>query len=206
MKQTKNIVLIAATFIIIVLLLKYCKGGGGTVESVKIDTVWVKVKADTFYIPKTDTTIIEKTKYKLHEVVRENFDTLWLPELIDVDTLQILADYYKSNIYKDTIRNQYGYIAITDTINQNKISGRKASTNLSIPEVTKTITILDKRTQLYASFGLLGNSKELAAGASFGFTLKTKNDRMIELGYNKIFNGQGYYELGYKHKISLRKK
>jgi hypothetical protein len=181
-------------------------GGGGMVESVKIDTVYKLVKADTFYIPKTDTTIIEKTKYKLREVITDRFDTLYLPELQDVDTLRILADYYKSNIYKDTIKNDYGYIALTDTINQNKIAGRSASTRLSIPEITKTITLIDNRNQVYLGAGVWSNQKDALGGIEINLSLKTKQDRIVGLGYQNLFDIGSFYKLEYRHKISFKKK
>lgn len=205
MKQTKNFLLIASFIAIAILLYLQKCGGGSTIESIKIDTVWKEVKADTFYIPKTDTTIIEKTKYRLREVITDRFDTLYLPELQDVDTLLILADYFKSNIYKDTIKNQYGYIAITDTVNQNQLKGRSASTNLSIPEITKTITLVDKRNHVYIGAAILGNQKDFASGYEFNLSLKTKKDRIIEAGYVNLFNGMGYYKIGYRHKLSVKK-
>jgi hypothetical protein len=202
----KNIIIALLVIGIIILLLLQKCGGGGIVESVKIDTVYKLVKADTFYIPKTDTTIIETTKYKLREVITDRFDTLYLPELQDVDTLRILAEFYKSNIYKDTIKNDYGYIALTDTINQNKIAGRSASTRLSIPEITKTITLIDKRNQVYLGGGIWGSQKDFLSGIELNLSLKTKQDRIVGLGYQNLFNAGSFYKLEYRHKISFKKK
>jgi len=207
-KQTpfKNYFILALVIAVIVLLSLLKCGNNGTVESVKIDTVWVEVKQDTAYIPKIDTTIIEKTKYRA--VYTEKYDTLYLPELIaeEADTLLILARYFEKNIYKDTIKNQYGYIALNDTITQNKISGRSASTRLSIPEITKTITLIDKRNQIYLGGGIWGSQKDFLSGVELNLSLKTKQDRIVGIGYQNLFNAGSFYKLEYRHKISFKKK
>ena len=80
--------------------------------------------------------------------------------------------------------------------------------DLKVPEVTKTITrtIIEKKNQLYVGAGLFGNPKELAAGYEFNLSLKTKNDRILEAGYLQEFSGIGYFKIGYRHKLSFKRK
>jgi len=201
MTKTKNFLLIASFITIAILLyLQKCGRGGGVIESIKIDTVWVSVKADTFYIPK----II--THYPPGKVppALEKWDTLYVIE--DIDTAAILQDYFSFNLYSDTLKNKYGYVLVNDTISRNKILGRGVKTDLLVPEVTKTITLIEKRNQVYLGGELLGNIKESAAGFGLNVSLKTKQDRMVETGYVQLFNGIGYFKLGYKHKLSFKKQ
>ena len=148
-KKYKNIFIICLiAALVLALFLKKCgNSGGGT--TIKYDTVYKEVKGDIVYVPDVDTIIYTKTKY-----VPTNpdliIDTLYLPELIDVDTANILKDYFAHVVYKDTLRNQYGYISVIDTISQNRIKSRQVKTALSIPEVTKIITLSEKkRAQIY---------------------------------------------------------
>lgn len=215
MKQTKNILLIVFGGLIVFLLFRYCKGGDIEIkETIKIDTVWREIKGDTTYIPKIVNHYLPGKAPKPFE----KWDTLYMIE--DVDTAAILQDYFSFNTYSDTlpivwkdkndtlIWSYVGDAVINDTVSRNKILGRKFSYDIMWPEVTKTITktIYDRRVQLYAEFGLLGNTKNLASGAELGFLLKTKNDRMVGVGYETIFDGENYFKIKYAHKISFKKK
>lgn len=202
MKQSKNIFILALVVIIIFLLFKYCNGSRDTIvkETIKYDTTWVTLKGDTVYKP------VVKNHYLPGEnQIFEKWDTLyWVGE---VDTAEIINNYFSYNTYSDTVKNKYGKIIINDTLSRNQIQSRGVITDLKVPEVTKTIerTILDKRVQLYAEFGLLGNTKDLASGVDVGLSLKTKNDRMVGIGYETLFNGGNYWKLKYAHKISFKK-
>ena len=205
-KKYKNLV-IAAILILLVLalFLKRCgHSGGGT--TIKIDTVYKELKGDIVYIPKVDTIYHTKVKY-----VPTNpdliIDTLYLPELIDVDTANILKDYFAHVVYRDTLRNQYGYISVTDTISQNRITSRQVKTALSIPEVTKTITLSEKkRAQIYLGANFLGSENDPLLGYNVNISLKTRRDKFIEAGYNQFYGGKSFYSLGLKFKISFRKQ
>lgn len=199
-------IVIAALFLVVVIFLVFrkCACGKGETKTVKIDTVYKEIKGEVFYIPKVDTVFFTRTTTKL--VPYLTLDTLYIPELKDVDTIAILSDYYKARIYRDTLKNQYGYISLTDTISQNKIKGRGVKTSLLIPEITRTITLSQpKRNQIYIGAGLFGNEDDYLDGYNVNLALKTRRDKMIEVGYNQLFNGAHYYSLGMKFKISFRK-
>ena len=206
-KKYKNLVIIAIILaLVLALFLKRCGNGGRGTTTIKIDTVYKEVKGDVTYVPVIDTIYHTRNVY-----VPTNpdllIDTMYLPELIDVDTLAILKDYYAHVVYKDTLRNQYGYISVTDTISQNRIKSRQVKTALSIPEVTKTITLSQpKRAMIFLGGDILGNESDPLSGYNVNLSLKTKQDRMIEIGYNQLFNDAHYYSLGVKWKISFRKQ
>ena len=206
-KKYKNLVIIAIILaLVLALFLKRCGNGVSDKPTIKIDTVYKEVKGDVTYIPDVDTIYYTKTKY-----VPTNpdliIDTMYLPELIDVDTLAILKDYYAHVVYEDTLRNQYGYISVTDTISQNRIKSRQVKTALSIPEVTKTITLTQpKKAQIYLGANFLGNQDDPLLGYNVNISLKTKRDKFIEAGYNQFYGGTSFYSLGLKFKISFRKQ
>ena len=205
--MNKNIIiLILILGVVFLLLLRKCEGGKGqTITKVEYDTVFVTQKKDTSYIPQPYAVYLRGERIT-------NFDTLYLPEVVTDSTClayyEVLKDYFSRHyLYTDTVRNQYGYVAINDTITQNKIAGRGTSMNFTIPEITKTITLTQpKRNQVYIGANLLGNKSDVLKGYNVNLSLKTKQDRMIEVGYNKLFKSDHYYSIGLKWKISLTKK
>jgi hypothetical protein len=200
-----SVILILIVGVIVLLLLRKCDGGGQT-QTITYDTVFVKVKSDTVYIPKPYETFVDKVKYR--PVFTERWDTLYLPELIgeEADTLLILAKYFQTNKYSDTSKNKYGKIIINDEVTQNRIAKREIKTDLVIPEVTKTITLTQpKRNQVYLGAGIWGSEKDVLGGYEVNLSLKNKQDRIIGIGYQQLFNAGHYYKLEYRHKISFRK-
>jgi len=190
--------------IVILLLLMKCGRSGDGKPKIEIKTVIKEVKGDTVYVPQVNNIYHDRIRY-----VPTNpdliIDTMYLPELID--TLSILKDYYAHVVYKDTLRNQYGYISVTDTISQNRIKSRQVKTALSIPEVTKTITLTQpKKAQIYLGANFLGNQDDPLLGYNVNISLKTKRDKFIEAGYNQFYGGTSFYSLGLKFKISFRKQ
>lgn len=205
-RDFKDVMLFAfACVIVILLMFKSCGRGEPRYidkEKVVYKTVYKNERLDTVYIPRL------LTKYIAGKAPKpfEKWDTLYLEQIKDVDTAQILEDYYSFYVYSDVIKHKYGRTFITDTISRNEIIGRQVTHDLLIPEVTKTITLTQpKRAALFVGGSILSNPKELAAGYNVNLSLKTKKDKMIEVGYNQLFSGQAYYSLGFKQKISFRK-
>lgn len=198
-KNTTILILFIA--VVILLYLQKCNGNGsGTI--IKTDTVWVQEKTDTQYIPQIVNHYLPGKAPKPFE----KWDTLYLTEIKDVDTAAILQDYFSFNTYADTLKNKYGYVLVSDTITRNKIAGRGVETNLLVPEVTKTITLTQpKKNQVYAGFGLFGSQKDFAGGYELNLSLKTKQDRILGVGYDQFFNGGGYFKIEYRHKITFKK-
>lgn len=198
----KDIIILGMLIVIIILLLKYCGKGGTIVESVKYDTLWVEVKADTQYVPEIVNHYLPgKAPKEL-----EKWDTLYIEGYTEVDTQAILRDYHSFNLYSDTLKNKYGYVLVKDTISRNKILGRGVTTDLKIPEVTKTITLMKPpRNQVYIGGGLFGNKTDVLQGYEASLLFKTKKEQMIETAWMQDFNGQGYLSLRYKMLIRLKK-
>jgi len=167
--------------------------------SVKHDTIWSKVEVDTQYVPKWDTII--------HELPVPFYDTLYLPELVNVDTIAILKDYFAKRYYKDSQAVFDGYVLINDTISQNRITHREFIAKFKIPHDSTTVTLHQpKRSIFYLGAGIMGNNNgNILKGVSGSLAYKTKNDYIYELSTSFIQNNKPLYEGRFKIPIKFRK-
>lgn len=113
-----------------------------------------------------------------------------------IDSAGIVRDWLAHIYYNDTIRIEFGYIVIVDTVSRNRLQGRSVLTNMDIP--TKTITrTIDGSTELYGS---------LIAGFGVGgrLSLKTKKNHLFSGEYMLTQHG-GIVGLGYGWKIKFGK-
>lgn len=154
----------------------------------------IKREVDTVYQIKTQTLYKEgKTIFQEVEVVKE------IPA--DVDTASILRDYYSKVFYKDTFRlkDKLGFIAIDDTISQNRIYGRKFSSTINIPAVKETIYVKE-----ISNIWFAGPSVQLGQISSLGgdLHLKTKKDMLFGIGIGINSNISPYFRgsMGWKIK------
>ncbi len=200
--KLKDVFILALIILLIIFFLKYCGKGGTIVESVKYDTVWVHEKKDTQYLP------VETVVYRPGKVppALEKWDTLYIEGITEVDTAAILQEFHSFRLYSDTLKNKYGYVLVQDTISRNKILGRGVKTDLLIPEVTKTITLVKPpRNQVYYGGGLFGSQKDALQGYELNLSFKTKTDQIVEAAWMQNFSGQGYVGIRYKRLIRLKK-
>lgn len=186
-------ILIVVLFVIILLQ----RGCGNTKPQIitKIDT-FIQVKYDTFiryghskpeFVKgETDKIVETATEYVLSE---EDYGL--------VQKLDTLIELYSmKNIYKDSIPiDTFGYITLTDTIQENKFLGRSFITNITIPEKTITITkpiTLPPVRQLYIGGGLMGNKFSLINSVNIGLLYKDKQNKIFGASVG-IWNGQLSY-------------
>jgi hypothetical protein len=163
------------------------------------DTAWQKYDS-----------IVEKTKIVYKEI---RVDVMSKPEMLpdtNYDNLKrqymaLLQLYMNKLIYSDTIRvGTYGYIAVLDTINENKIKYRRTRDNFDIPVVkeTKTITKYAPPTRnVFVGGSVLVNNALGIRGAEAGIILKTKKDQLYNIKASVDINGNVMYGAGYYHKI-----
>ena len=190
----------------IILFMRFCSGKKAPCPEVvkqTIDTAYLhKQWASEWKKPNPDTVIYQvPARRPAPVVIYRDTDPVTVVE--PVDTAAILQDYYSKVVYRDTAGTEYGDIMVEDTISQNRIQARKWSTNFTIPVVTKTVTLVEKRNQLYAGFGLLGNDHDLISGARVSLTLKNKRDQQYEVS-GLLIGGQWHVGLDTKFKISFR--
>ena len=178
--------------IIVILFLRNC--GGKVVKPPKSSTtIKTEIRWDTItkivptYIPKWGTRIINTT------------DTLILYK--NIDTTEILKDYFASYAYFDTLSMDSVTILINDTISQNKIKNRSITYKMLYPTVTITKeTILNKR-EFYVGLGAGGNVSQLSyVGVEILFRSKKKTALRLGVGVNQTFTptfmGGLYWKLG----------
>ena len=191
---------IIAVLTIIILLQRMCSGKRECPEIAAV------VKTDTVYIHKTDTTTIYKPKPFLivkNDTIYKD-DTLYLVELVQADTAAILSDYFSTRYYKDSAKVDYGTIYINDSVSRNRITSRKVITDFNFPVVTNTVTLEKKRTQLYAGFSFTGNKYQPIYGFGGDLMLKTKRDRVYEIGALMTADAVVFYRFGIKFKLSKK--
>lgn len=99
----------------------------------------------------------------------------------EIDTMEVLQDYYSTRVYSDTLRvENLGYVTIVDTISQNKIIGRSFKANLLERTITETITVKElPRLQIWTGV-TASNSMQL--GATIGVTTKRRTHLGLDLG------------------------
>jgi len=178
--------------VVIILLMRQCDGEKPVIKTI-VETKET-VKWDTIKIP--EITYVPKWKTKIVRVT----DTI--PK--DIDTMEILKDYYAKYFYTDTLDiDSIGNIVINDTITQNKIFARKPKVNIQIPTITKEIVITKviSEREFYYGVGLQGSTDQLNyLGGEFLYRTKKKNAYGVSLGINQDFSpiigGKVYWKIG----------
>lgn len=184
---------------VLILILIYQQGCFGKEKSGEIIPIngkkyeIIKREIDTVYQIKSQILYRKgKTIFQEVEVVKE------IPA--DVDTASILRDYYSKVFFKDTFRleDKLGFIAIDDTIYQNRIYGRKFSSSINVP-TTKETTYLKEISNIWFA----GPSVQLGQISSLGgdLHLKTKKDMLFGIGIGINSNISPYFRGSMSWKI-----
>ena len=173
---------------------------------------------------KSDTTVIRDTQWSVHDTTiyktlkgKTLHDTIATPPeyIADTNYPKLLAQYndllkkYMALVeFKYTIRlDTLGYVAITDTVNQNNIKGRSVRSNYKIPTITNTITIQHyekPKAQMFFGGGLDLSPTLAPTGAHGGVILKTKKDQLIGLQVGTGIGGGISYGFSSYWKIKLK--
>lgn len=158
---------------------------------------------------KIDTQEVEK---KI--IIKKPGDTIYKDTTIyvevpqNVDTTKILKLYFAKNVYKDTLKlpDSLGYVSLSDTISQNKILFRtfSASVKERIINDTKIVKELPK-TQIYLGFNSQFSKPELINSVGGSILMKTKRDKIYQLGggvtsnnLSPYINGGIYWKIKFK--------
>ena len=135
-KNIQNVLIVV--LVIIILFTRACSGDKNNqtipdpIIITKTITKWDTLKIDSLvYVPKWRTKVTT-----VHDTI-----------LADIDTAEILKDYYSTYVYTDTLSlDSLGSIVISDTISKNSILFRDVQSNIFIPTTTVTNTVyLNKR-------------------------------------------------------------
>jgi len=117
----------------------------------------------------------------------------------------LLQLYLNKIVYSDTIRvGTFGYIAVLDTISENKLANRKTRENYKIPIVkeTKTITKYAPPTRnIYVGAGVMANNSLGIRGAQAGMMYQTQKYKLYQITSSVDLDGQVMYGASYFYKI-----
>jgi hypothetical protein len=159
---------------------------------------------DTQYVP------VEKIVLRPGKTIYKD-TTIYLPIPLSVDTMNILRSYFAKNVYIDTLQlsDSLGFLVVTDTLHQNSIYNRLWYTKIN------KVTINDKKVvkelpknQFFVGFNTNVNKVDIVGSAGVITTLKTKDDRMYNLGIGLMNTSNGvspYIGGGMQWKIKLTK-
>ena len=195
--------LIIIGLIIVIFLLRECRGEKSPTPTEPVTIVKIETKYDTIvetvptYIPKY------KTKVKIKTV----HDTIRIHDTTPVDTAAILKDYFTTYAYTDTLKKDSVTFVINDTISQNKILSRGIKYNLIYPTTTITTEREVNKRELYIGFGLGGDRQQLSYIGS-ELLLRNKKDKIygIGLGINNNFKPVLTFKMNWKVKLPKFKK
>lgn len=119
--------------------------------------------------------------------------------------MALLQLYLNKVVYSDTIRvGNYGYIAVLDSIQQNKLTSRRTRENYQIPEIkeTKTITrYLPPSRSVFVGGGINTSNSIGIRGIEAGILYKTKKESIFNIKAQVDLDGKPMYGFGYYTKI-----
>lgn len=170
---------------------------------------------------KSDTVTVHDTTWSVHDTTiyktlkgKVLHDTIATPPeyIADTNYPKLLAQYndllskYMALVeFKDTIRlDTLGYVAITDTVNQNNIKGRSVRSNYKIPTITVTNTITNyapPKAMLFFGGGVQGNQTLGVTGANLGILYKSKKDKIVGFNVGSTIGSQLNYGISSYWKI-----
>lgn len=184
---TIDIKTIAVVVLVGVIVFQRCGGNNITPSKnpiVKIDGKKyeeIKHTIDTQYIPQPYT-VIKKGKDIYHDT------TIYvkIPTDKPIDTALILKNFYAKNVYKDTLfmkDSNLGYVSVVDTISENRILNRKWDSQIKKLMVKDVQIVKELPTnQIYVGVNGSMNKVDIVSSIGAGVILKTKTDKIYQLG------------------------
>jgi hypothetical protein len=200
--NSKNLPYIVIAVLILIICLGRCK------TPIVIPPPTVITIIDTIKI--TDTVKSKPKLIKGDSIPYEKWDTLYIPDTsykgLKRQYFEMANNYLSNRYYSDTLKindSITGWIAVTDTVQKNLLTGRGYAYSLSYPKVTTLIIEpAPKVRQVYVGGQLSGNQSSPIAKAEVGLLYKDKKDQVfgVHLGYsNQIeFGVSSYWKIKLK--------
>lgn len=169
-----------------------------------------------------DTITVHDTAWQIHDSIRIKKVPVYKEVIVEIasktemlpDTnyarlkeqyMALLQLYINKSVYKDTISvGSYGYIAVLDSVKENKIAYRRTRDNFNIPIVKETKTITKYAPpvrQIYVGAGLMVNNTIGIRGAQAGLIYKTKKDDIYNITAGANIDGTVIYGVNYYYKL-----
>ena len=168
--------------VIVIFLLNMCSTEVGP------DGKTVKIAGKTYTIIKHE---VDTIVVPVNQLVYRNGKDIYTEKIVyktvpsNVDTNDIIKNYYSQLIYKDTLKlkDSLGYVSIVDTIFNNSISGRKWESHVN-KFIVKEVTIVKELPKNQFFVGGFGGYNSQLNSIYLGPTimLKNKKENAINLG------------------------
>ena len=192
MKKIDFKTIIICGLILFIFSLRFCNKPDGKIVTIDGKPYQVvKHTIDTVYTP-----VVQTVYKKGKDIYKEVPVYVQLPG--DVDTVQVVKDYYSKVIYKDTLKlkDSLGYVSVTDTIFNNSILGRVWDSHINKIMINDKMIVKElPKNQFYLGSELGLNNQTVFTSFSPSLLLKTKKDRIfsvgIGLGPNQSIQCQG---------------
>ena len=197
--------LIIIGLIIVIFLLRECRGEKSPLPAEPVTIVKIETKYDT--IVETVPTYIPKYKTRVKWKTKTVHDTIKIHDTIPVDTASVLEEYFATYAYTDTLKKDSVTFIINDTISQNKILSRGIKYNLVYPTtIIQTEREVNQR-ELYVGFGLGGDRQQISYAGS-ELILRTKKEKLygVGIGINNSFQPILTFKMNWKVKMPKLKK
>jgi hypothetical protein len=186
--------------------MRMCNGGdvNNTGDVVKVDGKKyevIKHEIDTITVP------VIQTEYRDGKTIYSE-KPVYINVLAKVDTLSILKDYYAKYNYKDTLKlkDSLGYIAVFDTITQNKILNRVYDAHVNKVTIKETLIVKELPKNQFFIGGTMGFDKvNLVNFVGPTFLFKSKKDKVYSLGIGYSLQKQLSVQGGLYWKIGKKK-
>jgi hypothetical protein len=192
--------------VVVIFLMRMCNGGdvNNTGDVVKVDGKKyevIKHEIDTITVP------VIQTEYRDGKTIYSE-KPVYINVLAKVDTLSILKDYYAKYNYKDTLKlkDSLGYIAVFDTITQNKILNRVYDAHVNKVTIKETLIVKELPKNQFFIGGTMGFDKvNLVNFVGPTFLFKSKKDKVYSLGIGYSLQKQLSVQGGLYWKIGKKK-
>jgi len=183
----------------------FLRGDNNTITKEVVKEVPGEVVHDTVSVPE----YLEGETVYLDSIV-------YVPTLVQVDTAEILKDFYAKILFNDTIKlnNNQGFVYLSDSISKNNIVSRKWSATIKPKIVREPAPEPPKvRNQVYIGLNGALSEKDFVNSLGTSILFKTKDDKIFQVGVgvaNRTFDGYSgtfipYINGGVYWKIKFKK-
>jgi hypothetical protein len=183
----------------------FLRGDNNTITKQVVKEVPGEVVHDTVSVPE----YLEGETIYLDSIV-------YVPTLVQVDTAEILKDFYAKILLNDTIKlnNNQGFVYLSDSISKNNIVSRKWSATIKPKIVREPAPEPPKvRNQVYIGLNGALSEKDFVNSLGTSILFKTKDDKIFQVGVgvaNRTFDGYSgtfipYINGGVYWKIKFKK-
>ena len=139
-----------------------------------------------------DTVDIIKTKIvtkKGEDIYHDT--TIYVPTPINVDTLEVIKQYFSKNVYKDTLQlpDSLGFVTVQDTISKNKIEARKYTANVKQRTIKETLIVKElPKNHIYYGLNMSLNKPDFVHSLGGSLMLQTKTNKIYTIGIGVTTN------------------